>query len=265
MVERVNELSEIISPRATASVNAEVRSVFSPRTSFPNASSSSNVENLPISPTNSQAGQSGAKVAQPSRALPSQQRRTTNVDQLLIRRNTAFQARRYFPASRPSTNSQNRRRVNRVQDNRPFLRDLILLSGPQDEVVPRQGTRLVITENGHIISGVRFTKDLSAAAVETCIIEAYDGKIPPNVDIEIMTSVHSSMTTPNLAPGQLLDGVMIHRIFRQKPLYIRPSQRLLDMGHEKQVVFRCWLVYICSCSVFKCFFELLHFTNEYSL
>jgi hypothetical protein len=86
----------------------------------------------------------------------------------------------------------------------------------------------------------RFTKDLSAATVETRIIEAFDGKIPPDVDIEIMTSVHSSLTTPNLAPGQLLDGVMIHRIFRQKPLYIRPSQRLLDTGHEKRVVLRCF-------------------------
>ena len=53
LVERVNELSEIISPRPTASVNAEVRSVFSPRSSIPNACS--NVENLPNSPTHSQA------------------------------------------------------------------------------------------------------------------------------------------------------------------------------------------------------------------
>ena len=75
-------------------------------------------------------------------------------------------------------------------------------------------------ENGHIISGVRFFKDLSAAAIETCIIEAVDGKIPSDVDIEIMTSVHSSFVAPTLVPGQLVDGVMIHRIFRQKPLYI---------------------------------------------
>ena len=264
LVDRVNELSEIISPQSTASVNAEVRSVFSPRTSSPNAPS--NVEPLPNSLMHSQAEQSDA---QPSRALPSQQRRTTDVtrqlsefqsdraseNRLPIRRNTTFQARRYFPASRPSTNYQNRRRGNRVQgqtpDNRPFLRDLILLSGPQDEVVPRQGTRLVLTENGHFISGVRFTKDLSAAAVETRIIEAYNGKIPSNVDIEIMTSVHSSLTTPNLAPGQLLDGVMIHRIFRQKPLYIRPSQRLLDTGHEKQVL-KCsgagWCMFVSGMS-----------------
>ncbi len=123
-------------------------------------------------------------------------------------------------------------------DNRPFLCDLILLSDPQDEVVPRQGTCLVLTENGHIISGVCFTKDLSAAAVETHIIETYDGKISPDWDIEIMTSVQSSLTTPNLPPGQLLDSVMIHRIFRRKPLYIRPSQRLLDTGHEKQVALK---------------------------
>ncbi len=54
-------------------------------------------------------------------------------NRLPIHRNTAFQARRYFP---------NHRRGNRVQaqttDNRPFLPDLIFLGGPQDEVVPQQ-------------------------------------------------------------------------------------------------------------------------------
>jgi hypothetical protein len=262
LVERVNELSEIISPRSTTSVNAEVRSAFSSRTSFPNASS--NIETLPVNshfqeqPELCTSTSTTTSAGQTLRSQPSQQRRTTDAfgqlsevqsslrseNRLPMRRNIAFQTRRYFPAARPTTGSQNRRRGNRgrtqTTDNRPFLRDLILLSGPQDEVVPRQGSRLVLTENGHIISGARFTKDLSAAAVETRIIEAFDGKIPPDVDIEIMTSVHSSLTTPNLAPGQLLDGVMIHRIFRQKPLYIRPSQRLLDTGHEKQVVLRCF-------------------------
>jgi hypothetical protein len=83
-------------------------------------------------------------------------------------------------------------------------------------------------ESGHILSGCRFTKNLSAAAVETNIIQAFEGKIPPSVDIELLTSIHSNLVAPSLAPGQLLDGVMLHRIFKQKPVYVRPSCNLLN-------------------------------------
>ena len=108
-------------------------------------------------------------------------------------------------------------------DHRLFLRDLVLLSGPDENVVPRQGSRLVLMENGHILPGCRFTKDLSAGAVEINIMQAFDGKLPQNADIELLTSVHSSLVAPSLAPGQLLDGVMLHRIFKQKPEYACPS------------------------------------------
>ena len=91
------------------------------------------------------------------------------------------------------------------------------------------------SENGHIISGVRFTKDLSAVAVEISIIETFNGKIPSDVDVKILISVHSSLTTSNLAPGQLLDCEMIYRIFRKKPLYIRSSRHLLDTEDDNQV------------------------------
>ena len=152
-------------------------------------------------------------------------------------RENAFAAKRYFPARRPPS-SQSRRRRNRAEpavDNRPFLRDLILLSGPDEKVVPRQGARLLLMENGHIVTGCRFTKDLSAGLVETTIIEAFEGKIPPGVDIELLTSIHTSLVKPTLAPGQMLDGVILHRLFKQKPVYVSPSHGLLNIRSETQV------------------------------
>ena len=101
---------------------------------------------------------------------------------------------------------------------------------------PRQGARLVLMENGHVITGCSFTKSLSAGAVETNIIMAFDGKIPRNVDIQLLTSVHSSLVAPTLARGQLLDGIMLHQIFKRKSVYVRPSRQLLRTGSEKQVI-----------------------------
>ena len=116
------------------------------------------------------------------------------------------------------------------------MRDLILLSGPDETSVPHQGARVLLVENGHVINACRFTKDLSDALVETTIIEAFEGKIPPNVDIELLMSVHISLVQPTLAPGQCgIDGVILHRLFKQKPVYVRPSRVLLNTRMDCQV------------------------------
>ena len=113
---------------------------------------------------------------------------------------------------------------------------LILLSGPDETSVPRQGARVLLVENGHVINACRFTKDLSDALVETTIIEAFEGKIPPNVDIELLMSVHTSLVQPTLAPGQCgIDGVILHRLLKQKPVYVRPSRVLLNTRTDCQV------------------------------
>ena len=210
LINRVTELSHAISPPNTST---EINNIFNRR--------------------------QGPQLEQQSVASQSQvaetQATSSRQDSLPIRRNasstptTAFSTRRFFPAARPPL-WRNKKRNNVLQgvDHRPFMQDLILLSGPNENLVPRQGSRLVLMENGHILTGCRFTKDLSAVAVETNIVQAFEGKIPPNVDIEILTSIHSNLVAPSLAPGQLLDGVMLHRIFKQKPVYVRPSCNLLN-------------------------------------
>ncbi len=102
----------------------------------------------------------------------------------------------------------------------------MLLGGPNDTTVPRQGAR-------HIINGCQFTKSMSAAEIETRITEVFDGKIPNLVDIELLVSVDTTLVKPNLAPDQLgIDGVILHRLFKNKPVYIRPSRELLNCSRQ---------------------------------
>ncbi len=112
----------------------------------------------------------------------------------------------------------------------PFLRDLVLLTGPEDTIVPRQGVRVWLSEHGHILSGFEFYKEWNACQVELAIKEAFEDKIPAHTDFEILMSIHSSLVAPNLAPGQKgLNGVMIHRIFKGlKPVYVRPADQIVD-------------------------------------
>ena len=118
-----------------------------------------------------------------------------------------------------------------ASDNKPFMQDLVLLNGPDTQVVPRQGTRLALNERGHVISGCTFTRGQSMIEVERTIIEAFDGKIPPGVDIELLISVHSSLVVPTLAPGQHgIDGALLQRLYRNKPVYIRPNQQLFELA-----------------------------------
>ena len=69
---------------------------------------------------------------------------------------------------------------------------------------------------------------MSEIDVETKIFEAFSDKIPPLVDVEILISVHSKLVKPTLAPGQQgINGVILHRLFKNKPVYVRPSTQLL--------------------------------------
>lgn len=42
--------------------------------------------------------------------------------------------------------------------------------------------------------------------------------------------VHSTLVKPTLAPGQVLNGVMVHGIFKEKPIFIRPVEEICDVG-----------------------------------
>ena len=62
--------------------------------------------------------------------------------------------------------------IPKVSDNRPFMHDLVLLSGPNDVLVPCQGARLMLMEHGDVVTGCRFTKAMNSGQVELTIFEA---------------------------------------------------------------------------------------------
>ena len=148
-----------------------------------------------------------------------------------------YNARRYFNNQRtvirnrrsPSTTSSCRSsRLGRRGTIGPFTRDLILLSGPGDKKVPRQGTKVFLQESGHIINAFQFMKEWSDIEVILQIAEAFIDKIPTGTDFEILHSVHTTLVTPTLASGQNLTGSVLCRIFRDnKPVYVRPSVQIL--------------------------------------
>lgn len=131
------------------------------------------------------------------------------------------------------------------------MRDLVLLSGPDDSVVPRQGSRLTLMEKGHVISGCRFNKAMNAAQIQLAIVEAFDGKIPDGVDIELLVSMHTSLVVPSLAPGQHgIDGAMVQRLYQNKPIYIRPSRQLIGQANETSQqasgIYCCYHLLLCT-------------------
>ena len=110
------------------------------------------------------------------------------------------------------------------------MRDVILLTAPDISSVPRQGKRVWLMENGHVISGFQLQKEWSECVVEACLKETFEGKIPDGVDFEILKPVHSTLVRPTFAPGQVLNCEVVHIIIKEKPIYIRPLKQICDVG-----------------------------------
>ena len=47
--------------------------------------------------------------------------------------------------------------------------------------------------------------------------------------LKVLMPVHSRLMAPVLAPGQVLSGFLLHKVFKDKPVYIRPIRTTLDM------------------------------------
>ena len=109
----------------------------------------------------------------------------------------------------------------------PFLRDLVLLFGPNDNLVPRQSMKLWLSEHGHVISGIQLQKQWTREEVDECLRNAFADKISHLTVLEILMSVHTKLLPPKIGAGQSLNGMMVFRIFKEKPIYIRPSEALL--------------------------------------
>ena len=99
--------------------------------------------------------------------------------------------------------------------------------------MPRQGARVQLMESGHIICGFELQKEWKDYDVELHIREAFGDKLPESVDMEILVSVHNTLHTPSLPPNQTLSGFMVHKVFKDKPIYIRPAVQILECFERK--------------------------------
>ena len=64
------------------------------------------------------------------------------------------------------------------------------------------------------------------------IRESYHSILSDAVEVQLRTSVNSKLVKPSIAPGQSLNGFLLHRIFKNKTVYVRPSATLLDLNDE---------------------------------
>ena len=231
----MEELSEVLSPSedkarmsTISTVNEEVSRVFN-RERQPNIEQSGNQSNGRNGVISSASTVASTVPFVWTRSVPPGAQRPLN-----------SLTRRYFPAlnynKRFLNSSSSRRQAKKKKcPSGPFIRDLILLAGPDVNIVPRQGVRVHLMENGHIIYGFEFLKEWKAYDVELHIREAFGDKLPHSVDIEILVSVHNTLHMPSLPPNQALSGFMVHKVFKDKPIYIRPAAQIL---HLFLVIFR---------------------------
>ena len=92
---------------------------------------------------------------------------------------------------------------------------------------------MALTERRHVFNACQFHKHMNEVQVDTTIMEAFGKTIPRIVGIEILMPVHNKLIKPNLAPGQEgITGVILHRLFKNKSIYVRPNQMLLPDSSE---------------------------------
>lgn len=205
---RVEELSEVISPfrenSELSSINEEVARSF-------NRGGRGHDINLQQSTAMSSTGTSFATVS-------------------------SIEPRQYFPAMKHNkrilnSSSSSRKKQSKMKKgpSGPFIRDIVLLSGPNVNAVPCQSARVNLVENGHIILGFQLMKEWKGYEVEMHVRNAFGDKLKDhNIDIEIVMSVHNTLHPPCLAPNQTLNGFMVHKVFKDKPIYVRPSVQILE-------------------------------------
>ena len=97
--------------------------------------------------------------------------------------------------------------------NGPFIKDVILLGGPDHEIVPQQGTRLWFMENGHVVAAATFRKDWDENALLDFLKSLFPSKMGAFDDVEVVMSVHSRLLAPILTPSQALSFDPCKRFF----------------------------------------------------
>jgi len=208
-----------MSNERTVSVEGEVSQIFRRSTAQPspsictsNASFTSTVSNV-ITISTSTAAQQGPSNSTISMLTPH------------------FRLSYNFNNSRAGQNTRKKGKAKSDKElNGPFIKDVILLGGPDQENVPQQGAWLWLMENGHVLVAATFQKEWNGKALPNFLKVLFPSKLGAFDDVEIVMSVHSRLMAPILAPAQALSSFLLQKVFKDKPVYVRPMCEILPLG-----------------------------------
>ncbi|KAF1389896.1 hypothetical protein PFLUV_G00052290 [Perca fluviatilis] len=132
-----------------------------------------------------------------------------------------YQTQQYFGG----WTSKSRKRST-TQNHPTFNKDIVLLPHPEWSEVCKHKTKRRLHESGYILCAFEMRKMWDCRTVVAEIREAFKDRIPEDVSIELLMPCGNKLVSPKLHEGQELNGFMIHKVFRSKAVYIRPSTSL---------------------------------------
>ncbi|XP_035855769.1 uncharacterized protein LOC116050779 [Sander lucioperca] len=120
----------------------------------------------------------------------------------------------------------------KIQHHNTFNKDVILLSKPSSSVVVNHRTKQRLHEYGHILNGYEFQKSWDQKTVTEQIREAFGEKLSAEVSLEFLMACGNRLISPKLRAGQELDANLIHKVYKSKALYLRPSKPILVLDDD---------------------------------
>ncbi|XP_063755391.1 uncharacterized protein LOC134874991 [Eleginops maclovinus] len=121
----------------------------------------------------------------------------------------------------------------RAQQHGHFNKDVILLPNPSLDVVCKQRPKVRLHKHGHILSAFEFQKAWDHRTVIDRIRQGFGEHIPEDVSLQLVMSCGNKLVSPKIQEGQELNGMLIHKVFKTKALYVRPSRTLLTDSEEE--------------------------------
>ena len=84
-----------------------------------------------------------------------------------------------------------------------------MLAGPNEDKVPRQGVRIFLSENNHIVSGATFSKDLDYLPLCDFLKSLFPSKLGEFDDIEILMPVHRENSSSSRRESEKTRRVLV--------------------------------------------------------
>ncbi|KAK1893547.1 G2/M phase-specific E3 ubiquitin-protein ligase [Dissostichus eleginoides] len=127
-----------------------------------------------------------------------------------------------------------RRRPTSVEYHDRYNKDVILLPDQTWEFVCKKKSKQFLHSNGHILSAFEFHKSWNQLTLFRQIRDEFKPRISEDVSLQFLMACGNKLVTPKLKEGQEFDGHMIHKVFRSKALYVKPSVSILGYNSDTE-------------------------------